>query len=75
MLRFCQNESFEKEILCLEKGNPVPKNSAILRLDPSITDELLRVGGRLKSTELSLKCHSQIIIDKNHPLVAYKIPS
>ena len=70
-----QNESFEKEILCLQRDNPVPKNSTILRLDPTITDKLLRVGERLKSTELSLKCHSHIIIDKNHPLAAYKIPS
>ena len=73
MLRFCQSESFQKEILPLQKGNPVPKNSTILSLEPAFTDNLLRVGGRLKSTELSLKCHSQIIIDKNHPLAALLI--
>ena len=66
ILRFCQSEPF-----C--KRNPVPKNSTILSLEPAFTDNLLRVGGRLKSTELSLKCHSQIIIDKNHPLAALLI--
>ena len=73
ILRFCQNESFQKEIVRLQKGNPVPKNSTILSLDPAFTDKLLRVRGRLKSTELSLKCHSQIIIDKNHPIAALLI--
>ena len=73
LLRFCQSESFQKEILRLQKGNPVPKNSAILSLGPTFSDQLLRVGGRLKSTELSLKCHSQIIIDRNHPLAALLI--
>ena len=71
ILRFCQSESFQKE--SLQKGNPVPKNSTILSLEPAFTDKLLPVGGHLKSTELSLKCHSQTIIDKNHPLAALLI--
>ena len=73
ILRFCQNEFFQKEILHLQKGNPVSKNSTILSLDPTFTDRLVHVGGRLKSTQLSLKCYSQIIIDKNHPLAALLI--
>ena len=71
ILRFCQSKSSQKEILRLQKGYPV--NSTILSLDPAFTDKLLRVGGRLKSTELLLKCHSQVIIDKNHPLAALLI--
>ena len=73
ILRFCQSKSFQQEILRLQKGNPVPKNSTIRSLDPTFSDKLLRVGGRLKSTELSLKCHSQIIIDKIHLLAALLI--
>ena len=73
MLGFCENESFQKEIVRLQKGNPVPKNSAILSLDPTFIDKLLRAGVCLKSTELSLKCYRQIIIDKNHPLAALLI--
>ena len=73
ILRFCQNESFQKDILCLQKSDPVPKNSTILSLDSTFVDKLLCVGGRLKSTELLLKCHSQITIDKNHPLEALLI--
>ena len=60
-------------ILRLQKGNQVPKNSAIRSLDLTFSDKLLRVGGRLKSTELSLKCHSQTIIDKINPLAALLI--
>ena len=57
MLGFCENESFQKEIVRLQKGNPVPKNSAILSLDPTFIDKLLRAEVCLKSTELSLKCY------------------
>ena len=64
ILRFCQSESFQKEILRLQKGNPVPKNSAILSLDPAFTDKLLRVGGRLKSTELSLNVTVRLLLTK-----------
>ena len=63
----------EKNFLRLQKSNPVLKNSTILSLDPTFPEKLLRAGGRLKSTELSLKCHSQIIIDKNHPLAVLLI--
>ena len=50
ILRFCQSESFREEILRLQKGNPVSKNSTIRSLDPTFSDKLLRVTGRLKST-------------------------
>ena len=68
LLRFCQNESHQKETLSLQKDNPFPKNSTILSSDSIFADKLL--GGRLKLTEFSLKCHSQVIVKKNHPLAA-----
>ena len=55
------------KILRLQKGNPVPKNSTILSFWSNIYWQIVACSW-LKSTELSLKCHSQIIIDKNHPL-------
>ena len=42
--------------------------SQIIALDPIFMDNLLQVGGCLKSTDLALNCHSQTIIDKGHPL-------
>ena len=42
ILRFCQNESFLKEILRLQKGNLVLKNSTILSLDSPFTDKLFK---------------------------------
>ena len=68
LLRFCQNESHQKETLSLQKDKPFPKNSTILSSDSIFADKLL--GGRLKLTEFSLKCHSQVIVKKNHPLAA-----
>ena len=73
ILRFFQKGSFQKEILHLQKGNPVPKKSTSHSLNPTFTDKLLHVGGCLKSSELSLKCHTQIIINKNHTLTALLI--
>ena len=73
MLRFFQDKSYQKSILIFQKGNLVPKNSKILSLYPTFTDKLLRVGGCLKSTELLLKYHSQIIINKNQPSAALVI--
>ena len=55
-----------------KKGNTLPKNSKVLSIDPQIRDNLVCAGGRLKSTDLLFKCHSQIIIDKDHP-IAYLI--
>ena len=31
-------------------------------------NNLLHVGGLLKSSDLALNCHSQIMIDKGHPV-------
>ena len=44
--------------------NMAPYAEQIIALDPIFMDNLLFVGERLKSTDLDLKCHSQIIIDK-----------
>lgn len=68
LLRFCQNELHQEETLSLWKDNPFPKNSTILSSDSKFTDKLL--GVQLKLTKFSLKCHSQVIVNKNHPLAA-----
>ena len=44
--------------------NMAPYAEQIIALDPIFMDNLLFVGERLKSTDLDLQCHSQIIIDK-----------
>ena len=68
ILNLCQNESYHQEIEILLKHATIYRSSQIMALDPIFKDNLLRVGGRLKSTDLALNCHSQIIIDKRHPL-------
>ena len=55
IIRQIQCETFEKEIENLKIQKPIQKDSAILKLDPFIDSEgVLRVGGRLKHSNLSL---------------------
>ena len=68
ILKLFQNESFHQEIEILQKHSTIHRCSQIIVLDPIFNDNLLRVGGRLKFIDLALNCHSQIIIDKRHPL-------
>ena len=68
ILKLCQNESNHQETEILQKHDTIHISSQIIALDPIFKDNLLRVRGSLKSTDLASNCHSQIIIDKGHPL-------
>ena len=68
ILKLFQNKSYHQETGILQKHGTIHRSLQIIALDPIFKGNLLRVGGRLKSTNLALKCHSQIIIDKGHPL-------
>ena len=68
ILKLCQNESNHQEIEILQEHGTIHISSQIIAVDPIFKDNLLRVGGSLKSTGLALNCHSQIIIGKGHPL-------
>ena len=57
-----QEESFRKEIMSLQQSGQVHKRSRILSLNPMVDKNgLLRVGGRLKQSCLSL--------DEKHPII------
>ncbi|XP_033761536.1 uncharacterized protein LOC117343299 [Pecten maximus] len=67
IVKVVQSEAFHKEIQSLSHGKNIPRNSSILNLDPYLDDDgLLRVGGRLKNSNL-LKCQKNpIILPKAH---------
>ena len=49
LIRVAQRESFGREIDCLVRGEPIPKNSKLVKITPFIDDKgLLRAKGRLE---------------------------
>ncbi len=69
IVRFCQQQRFQKEISLLEKGaSSVQTNSDIYRLDPVLQDGLLRVGGRLRKASMPESMKHPIVLSKDQPI-------
>ena len=69
IIREVQREVYGSEILALKENKPLPKNSPIVSLNPFLgSDEILRVGGRLKNAPvlISREKHPVIIPGKHH---------
>lgn len=67
VVKVVQNESFHREIEALASGKHIPRNSSILRLDPYLDDNgVLRVGGRLKNSNLPQTEKNPLILPKKH---------
>ena len=64
---------FPTEYKQLQQGQSVNKNSKLLPLQPFMSDELIRVGGRLFNSYLPLPSKHQVIIDKTHALASLLI--
>ena len=65
VVRVVQDESFRNEIDALQTGKLVPRSSSIYDLDPFLDDDgLLRVGGRLRRSQLSDLEANPLIIPK-----------
>lgn len=65
-LKLVQTTYFAKEITCLQKKRPLPRNSSILSLNPKLDERgLLRVDGRLEESTLSRDQKEPIILPKN----------
>ena len=83
ILTHVQNGSFKEEIATLKAAsvtveragaaNPkkpqVKKSSRIFKLDPQLTDGLLRVGGRLENAPVKLDVRHPIILPASHHVV------
>ena len=83
ILMHVQKESFKEEITTLKfasakaelegttkpRKSQVKKSSKIFKLDPQLTDGLLRVGGRLEKAPLQLDAKHPIILPASHHVV------
>ncbi|XP_035230492.1 uncharacterized protein LOC118202416 [Stegodyphus dumicola] len=67
LIRHAQLTAFNSEITALRRGKPIPAQSKLKGLDP-FPDEnsLLRVGGRLKKSNLLFDCKHQLILPPTH---------
>ena len=64
VLQATQRSAFTKELAALQAQKPIPKSSCLLQLSPIIEDKLIRVGGRLR--------HSNLGSDERHPIIMPK---
>ena len=68
LIRFCQRDSYSKELRLLQQQKELPIKSNILPLNPMLKDEVIRVGGRIDKSNLPFESKHQIILDKDHTL-------
>ncbi|XP_038117006.1 uncharacterized protein LOC119769172 [Culex quinquefasciatus] len=68
LTRLAQQDSFSAELTELEKGKPVPKQSNIYKMSPFVDSErVLRVGGRLKLSQLPFQAKHPALLPGSHP--------
>ncbi|XP_071493377.1 uncharacterized protein [Diadema antillarum] len=74
IFRYVQGQAFAPEIATLRgeeskvngKRNGVKKSSSIYKLDPTLDNGLLRVGGRLSKAALPMEAKHPLILPKGH---------
>ena len=67
IITLVQRESFQKEIAILKSGKELPTNNSLLCLSPFLdSNNILRVGGRLRNAVLAYDRKHQIILPKKH---------
>ena len=64
VIRHSQSCYFQQEIVALRQGSQVTPGSAVCRLDPFYEDGLIRVGGRIKDSNLPQEEKHPILLPK-----------
>ncbi|GFT81717.1 integrase catalytic domain-containing protein [Nephila pilipes] len=64
-----QRQCFSAEINALKEGGPLQKKSKISCFNPFLTDDYLRLGGRLQFSDIPFDTQHPLILDGNHPFV------
>jgi len=73
-IKHTQRTFFKSEINLLEKGQPLPRSSHLLRLTPYLDDDgLLRLGGRLRHAALDADAKNQLILPRISPVTSLLI--
>lgn len=65
ILSFVQQQHFSEEINALESKGRVRKSSKLVKLDPVIEDNLLRLGGRLSLSAIPEHAKHPIVLPRN----------
>ncbi|KRZ47850.1 Transposon Tf2-6 polyprotein, partial [Trichinella nativa] len=69
-LKAVQNEEFPEELESLKKEKKLPKSSRLWPLNPYVDDNgILRVGGRLRHSDLPFHTKYPVLLPNQHPLV------
>lgn len=68
LLRRAQEDTFMKDITCLNKGTDVPHKSKLKTLCLYIKDGLIRVGGRLQNSSIPCKQKHPIVLPSDNPI-------
>lgn len=68
LIKIVQSEVYYEEIDCIRRHEPLPRKSSIANLNPFLDEQgLLRVGGRIVNSNLSLREKKPLIIPgRNH---------
>ncbi|XP_052406346.1 uncharacterized protein LOC127952103 [Carassius gibelio] len=69
IVKSVQNEYYSEELKCINSGSNLPPNSSLWKLHPILDqNQLLRVGGRIEQSDLSMDEVHPIIIPGRHHL-------
>ncbi|XP_018395611.1 PREDICTED: uncharacterized protein LOC108774097 [Cyphomyrmex costatus] len=68
MCRIVQQHSFLEEYKALSSNKSLNTSSGILTLNPFLDDGLIKVGGRLKHSNLTQDARHPVLLPKNHEL-------
>lgn len=65
VIKLVQKETFKEEIQVLNKQGDVPSTSKLFNLNPFIQDGVVRVGGRLRKSSMSLNEKHPVVLPKS----------
>lgn len=65
IIRFTQQQTYQREIEALSSGSEVKRESSVYKLDPILQDGLMRVGGRLRKASMPESVKHPVILPKN----------
>ena len=69
IISLIQSETFSMEIKLIRNNSPVPNNRKLQQLKPIISENVLKVTGRLKHSNLEIKLKHPIILPSDHHII------
>ncbi|XP_006812352.1 uncharacterized protein LOC102804307 [Saccoglossus kowalevskii] len=66
IVKYIQQQSYAAEVQSLRNGQQVNSNSPLVKFDPILVEGVMRVGGRLRNSQINEDAKHQIILPKGH---------